>query len=178
VTRLQKFLPWLRKSLWGICDDILFAKKPSASGAQHIIPKNSCSERSAAFIVAENRSLTSSKSPLRFRISCSGIHLPMDREFPSLQSSANGSTENQQIARFSFFSRLSWKRLMKIGSFSYFFISWTFVPALHRYLFISFFMCLSNRVVLFMHLIIHWSLPILLYSHGFFIFIIRNIQEL
>jgi len=72
-----------------------------------------------------------------------------NREFLLMQSSANGSTENQQIVRFHFFSWSFWKRLMKIGFFSYFFIFLGHVVfTLYRYIisYISYFIYMFQIV--------------------------------
>jgi len=162
VTRLQKFLPWLRKSfrLWGICSDILFAKEPSASGAQHIIPKK--------FLSGTQRCVycRGKSKPDEFQIS---IEIP-DLMFGD--TSPHGPTGNfywcshrrtdlRRISRlyvFFFSPDPSEKYLWKWDFFPIFLfpghLFLRYIVILYR---ISHFLCLPNRVVLFMHLIIHWS---------------------
>lgn len=93
-----------------------FAKEPSASGAQHL-SKRDVLVRSAVLRYRREKSKLG-----EFQIS---IEIPdlmsryvpgyispwTNQEFPSMQSSANGSTENPRIARFFFFLMVLLKKV-------------------------------------------------------------------
>lgn len=143
------------------CDDILFGTFAKRSLARSI---------SKRFLFESKAALSSQKIEVwKFQISIEildlmngdvrrYISLQTNREFPSMQSSANGSTENPWIACFLFFSYgPPEKGLRKQDYFSIFiscgclFLRYT----LYHYLHISLLCVFLKCVFLFTHLVIY-----------------------